>query len=49
MEALTNFLTLLNIRSYTQALNLNTKKDNAWYNKGIALQNLGKYSEAVKA
>ena len=35
--------------SYNQAIQLNPKNDNAWNNKGIALDNLGKYSEAVEA
>ena len=29
--------------SYNQAIQLNPKKDKAWYNKGIALDDLGKY------
>ena len=39
----TNFLNLLNIRSYNKVLILNPKKDNAWHNKGVALNDLGKY------
>ena len=29
--------------SYNQAIQLNPKKDSAWYNKGRALDNLEKY------
>ena len=35
--------------SLNQAIKLNSKSDSAWSNKGFALNNLGKYSEALEA
>ena len=34
--------------SYNQAIQINPKNYSAWNNKGLALKNLGKYSEAVE-
>ncbi|QDL07987.1 prenyltransferase [Brasilonema octagenarum UFV-E1] len=35
------------IASYDQALKIKPDYDSAWYNRGIALQNLGRYEEAI--
>ena len=34
--------------SYEKALQIDSNYLNAWYNKGIALDNLGKYEKAIK-
>jgi tetratricopeptide (TPR) repeat protein len=35
------------IASYDKALQFNPAKHEAWYNRGIALSNLGRYEEAI--
>ena len=39
---------LLFIISYYYALEIDPKNSITWNNKGVALNNLGKYSEAIK-
>ena len=35
------------MHSYNQTIQLNSKNDSSWFNKGIALSILQKYSEAI--
>ncbi|MEH1779120.1 MAG: tetratricopeptide repeat protein, partial [Nostoc sp.] len=35
------------IASYDQALKFQPDKDEAWYNRGIALRKLGRFEEAI--
>ncbi|MGB8657306.1 MAG: tetratricopeptide repeat protein [Candidatus Zixiibacteriota bacterium] len=35
-------------RIFTRVIKLNPNDDKAWYNKGVALVNLGRYEEEIK-
>ena len=37
------------IQYYDKALEMDSKNVDAWYNKGVALDNLGKYKEAIQS
>ena len=36
------------IECYDKALEIDAKKASAWYNKGLAFGNLGKYEQAIE-
>ncbi|RLI95338.1 MAG: hypothetical protein DRO92_01970 [Candidatus Altiarchaeales archaeon] len=37
------------LEAYNKALEINPTLDRAWYNKGIALYQLGRYNESIEA
>jgi tetratricopeptide (TPR) repeat protein len=39
----------LSLQAFDKAIELDPKNSSAWYNKGVALGELGKYDEAVQA